>query len=67
MLALLLQPEADLVGDGLILPDVRSRANDKVIRKRSDPGEVQNFDVGGFFILRGADGGKPSRFFTFVD
>ena len=33
MLALLFQPEADLVGDGLILADVRSRANDKVIRE----------------------------------
>ncbi len=67
MLALFLKPKADLVGDGLILADVRPRANDKVIGERSNSAQVENFDVGGFLILRGADGCKPSRLFTIVD
>jgi hypothetical protein len=67
VLAPLLQPKADLVGDGLILADVCPRAYDKGIRERSDPAQVQNFNVGSFFILRGTDGCKPSRFFTIVD
>jgi hypothetical protein len=67
VLALLLQTQPDLVGDGLVLTRVRSGADDEIIGERSDPGEIQNRDVSGFFILSGADSGEPSWCFDFFD
>ncbi len=54
--------DSDLVGDGLILAGVRTRADYEVVGERRDPGKVQNFDVGRLFFLSRANGGKPSGF-----
>jgi hypothetical protein len=53
------QTEADLVADGLHLLLVGAGADDEVVGKRGDAGEVEYDQVGGFFRFRGADGNQP--------
>jgi len=66
MLAAFLQLKTDFVGDSLVLADVRSRTNHEVVGERGHCGQVQYFDVCGFFILCGAGGDNPGRFFLFI-
>ncbi len=54
-----LQLHAYLVGDSLNLPLICSRADDEIVRKRSNPGEIQNPNIGGFLGFGGADGEEP--------
>ncbi len=52
-----LQPH--LVADGLHLPLIGAGADHKIVGEGSDAGEVEDFDVGGFFGFGGADGEQP--------
>jgi len=53
---------ADLVGDGLILARVRTRADHKIIGETGDAGEVQNSDVGCLLFLGGPNRDAPPGF-----
>ena len=57
-----LQLLADFVGDGLILARVRARADHKIIGETGDAREIQDFDVGCLFFLRGPDCDAPPGF-----
>lgn len=46
-IAVFFQPQADLVGDGLILARTRAGADDEVIGETGDSGEIQNSKIGG--------------------
>ena len=60
--ALLFHLQPDFIRDGLRLASVRTRANYEVVCEAGDACEIQNFDFGGFFILRGLYCNQPCRF-----
>lgn len=60
--AVLLQLQADFVGDCLVLARTRARADDEIIGETGDSGEIQNSDVRGFFLPGRADCNPPPRF-----
>jgi hypothetical protein len=55
----LLELYPNFVRDGLNLPLIGSRADDEIVRERSDSGEVQYPDIGGFLGFCGADSEEP--------
>ncbi len=57
-----LELNPDLVGNRLNLARVRARADYEVIGERSDPGEIQDFDIDGLLFLSRANGREPSGF-----
>lgn len=61
-LAVLLQLQADLVRDGLILARTRARANYEMVGEAGDSGEVQNREIRRFLCLRRANRDLPSMF-----
>lgn len=61
-IAPLLHLQVDFVGDGLGLARVGTRADQEVIGETGDAGEIEYFDVGGLFVLSGADCEAPPCF-----
>lgn len=64
-LAVFLQLESDLIGDGLVLARTRARADHEVVGEAGNSGQVQNGNVGGFFFLGRADRDAPSGIGSF--
>ncbi len=58
-LADLLELQCDLVGYGLHLLRVAAIAEQEIVRESGNAGKIQNFDLGGFFGLSGANGYEP--------
>jgi hypothetical protein len=57
----LLELEADFIGDGLDLAGIGAGADDEEIGERCDAGEIEDQDFGGLFRFGRADGGEPGR------
>jgi len=60
--AMLLQLQADFVGDGLILARVCAGANYKIISEAGDAREIQNSYAGCLLFLRGPNRDLPPGF-----
>jgi hypothetical protein len=56
---LLFELEAYLVRDGLDLPLIVSGADDEIVSKAGDAGEVKNFDIGRLLRFGGPDCDEP--------
>ena len=56
---LLFDAQADFVADSLDLALVVASADDEVIGKTGDAGEVEDPDIGGFFGFGGPDCNQP--------
>ena len=56
---LFLESLPHLVSDCLHLPLVRARADDERVGEGSNPREIENFDVDGFFRFRRSHGEQP--------
>jgi hypothetical protein len=63
---LVLDREADFVGDGLNLPLVGAVADDEIVRELGNAGEIQNLYIARFLGFRGADGDEPGGDTDFV-
>jgi hypothetical protein len=56
---MLLQLQPYLVTDRLDITLVGAGADDEIIRKRGDPGQIQDLDIGSLFGFGGANGQQP--------
>jgi hypothetical protein len=58
---MLFQLHLDLIRDGLVLPGVRSAANDQSVGERGHVAQIQHLDILRLFRFGGVDGGEPER------